>query len=239
MSWAAHVLMCLCRKEGCGGWSWELICPFVQHPWKLLVFETCLSSHPGHWMREKILCGLRNLFILWIFDLYVCYALLILSLVWPITAEEQLGHDILTLMWKKKENEASYSHISARNIYILDRKDHIHTAAQTCLLSAHAPTSTMAGTARTCSRVCRPCVHCMYWHAPRKTCTGFHTKPITYKAAMQNKVDGKGSICVSKGSWKNMLFSEQCNYICLFRDAGRPQDKEKKKIVSARVYRNS
>lgn len=92
MSWAAHILMYLCRKKGCGGWSWELTCPFVQHPWKVLVFETCLSSHLTHWMREKILCGLRNLFILWIFDLYVCYALLILSLVWPITAEEQLGH---------------------------------------------------------------------------------------------------------------------------------------------------
>lgn len=102
-------------------WSWELICPFVQQPWKLLVFKTCLSSHPIHWMREKILRGLRNLFILWclwIFDLYVCYALLILSLVWLMAAEEKLGHDILTQMCKKKENETSYSHISARNIYM-------------------------------------------------------------------------------------------------------------------------
>jgi len=103
------------------GWSWELIFPFVQQPWKLLVFKTSLSSHTIHWLRERILCELRNLFILWclwIFELYVCYALLILSLAWPMAAEQQLGHGILMLLWKKKENEASYSHISSRIIYM-------------------------------------------------------------------------------------------------------------------------
>lgn len=90
---------------------------------------------------------------LWIFNLYVRYALLIASVVWPMATEQQLGHHILTLMWKKKEDEASY-HIFLQEVFtcgILDRKNHIHTVAQICLFSVCAPTSTTEGRARTCS----------------------------------------------------------------------------------------
>lgn len=49
-----------------------------------------------------------------------------------MVAEEQLEHDILMLVWNKKENEAII-HIFLQVIFtcdIKDRKDHIHTAAQ-------------------------------------------------------------------------------------------------------------
>lgn len=128
-------------------------------------------------------------------------------------------------------------HVFVQEIFtcgILDKKDPIHTASQICLLSTHAPTHKTTGTDRTCfseyaDPVCVVCRHWVCWHVPWNTCAGFHTKQVTCRAAMQNKADRKRSACVSRSSWKKVIFWEQCIYICLFRDVGRLQKKEKKK----------
>lgn len=224
---------CMCAGMGvrCSG---DLICPFVQQPWKLLVFETCLSSHPMYWMRENILCGVRNIFILWclwIFDLYVCYALLLLSLVRSMAAEEQLGHEILILMWKKKENETSYSHISARNIYSWRserKRPYPHCGLGLSPFCTCPNKHDCRRSQNTLFRVRRPCVRWMRWHVPRNTRTGFRTEQTTCKAAMQNKVDGKGSICVSKGSWKKVLFQSSAITFAYLEMQGDHRIKKKK-----------
>lgn len=188
---------------------------------------------------EGVLCRLRNMFILrclWIFD-----ALLILSLVLPIAAEEQLGCEILTLVWKKKENEASHSHIS--EVFtggILDRKDHIHTVSQICLLPAWAPTSTTAGTAGTCSSECADPVYtgCVGL-SPETHAQAFALNRLPVQQPCRIRWMGKEVYVSPKAHERSCFFRAVQLHIAIQRRRETTEERKKKKLLSARLYRNS
>lgn len=116
----------------------------------------------------------------------------------------------LDLDVEEKIKRSKLSRISARSIYMWhagQERPYPHCGPDLSVFCMCPNKHNWQHSQNMLFRVGRPCVQWLCWCVLESICTGFCTKQIICKADMQNKMNGKGSICVCKGSWK-VFFSE-------------------------------